>query len=213
MADPVRVRIAGEDIDLHGDRALYWPARRRLVIADLHLGKGDIFRRHGIPVPSGGSGTDLRRLSALLSRTGAGDLWVLGDLLHGDPGPARWRGDWTTFRAAHADVAIRVLAGNHDRALRDARLDVAIDDDAVRDGPFEFRHAPATRAEAHVVCGHVHPVLRLPGLRRALPVFALDPGLTILPAFSLFTGGGEVAPGPGRRVACIDGDAVDVVAS
>lgn len=210
MAEALRLDLAGETVELHGDRGLYWPARRRLVIADLHLGKGDIFRRAGIAVPSGGSGADLRRLSALLSRTRAAALWILGDLLHGAPGPARWRGDWEAFRAAHPGVAMRVLAGNHDRALHGARLGIDIDDDAVRDGPFEFRHAPAARADAHVVCGHVHPVLRLPALRRAFPVFALDPGLTILPAFSLFTGGGEVGPPPGRRVACVDGEVVDV---
>ena len=213
MADVRRaalpVVLAGEPVELHGDRALYWPARRRLVIADLHLGKGDIFRRHGIAVPSGGSDADLRRLSALLSTTGADALWVLGDLLHGDPGPARWRAGWNAFRAAHPGVAVRVLAGNHDRALHGAALGVAIDEGPVRDGPFELRHAPADRDDAHVLCGHVHPVVRLPGLRRAFPVFALDAGRTILPAVSLFSGGGDV--GAGRRVACIDGDAIDVV--
>lgn len=210
MADRLHVGIAGEAIELLGDRAMFWPSRRRLVIADLHLGKGDIFRRAGIAVPSGGSGTDLGRLSALLACTGADALWVLGDMLHGDPGPARWRGDWDAFRAAHPGVAMRVLAGNHDRALHGAQLGVAIDEGAVRDGPFEFRHAPAARSDAHVVCGHVHPVLRLPALRRAFPVFVLDPGLTVLPAFSLFTGGGAVARGPGRRIACVEGGVVDL---
>jgi hypothetical protein len=47
---------------LVGARALYWPARRALLIADLHLGKADVFRRAGIALPSGGTGEDLQRL-------------------------------------------------------------------------------------------------------------------------------------------------------
>ena len=81
--------LAGEPVRLYAERALYWPARRRLVIADLHLGKGDTFRRHGIAVPSGGTADDLARLAGLLARTGARELWVLGDMLHGDPAGAR----------------------------------------------------------------------------------------------------------------------------
>ena len=114
------VNLAGEAVELHADRALFWPARARLVIADLHLGKGDIFRRHGIAVPSGGTGGDLARLDALIARTGAAELWVLGDMLHGDPAGSRWRAAWSAFRAAHRDLAIRVIAGNHDRALHAA---------------------------------------------------------------------------------------------
>ena len=204
------VTLAGEAVELHADRALFWPARARLVIADLHLGKGDIFRRHGIAVPSGGTGGDRARLDALIARTGAAELWVLGDMLHGDPAGSRWRAAWSAFRAAHRDLAIRVIAGNHDRALHAAALDVAIDAAAVRDGPFEFRHAPATRPGAHVLCGHLHPVLRLAPLRRQFPAFVLDPDTTILPAFSLFTGGWPADPRTDAVVACVDGALVPV---
>ena len=199
------VTLAGEAVELHADRALFWPARARLVIADLHLGKGDIFRRHGIAVPSGGTGGDLARLDALIARTGAAELWVLGDMLHGDPAGSRWRAAWTAVRAAHRDLAIRVLAGNHDRALHAAALDVAIDAAAVRDGPFIFRHEPAPQPGAHVLAGHLHPVLRLAALRRQFPAFVLDPAVTVLPAFSLFTGGWPADPRAGPVVACVDG--------
>ena len=202
--------LAGEPVRLYAERALYWPARRRLVIADLHLGKGDTFRRHGIAVPSGGTADDLARLAGLLARTGARELWVLGDMLHGDPAGARWRAAWTAFRTGHPGLAIRVVAGNHDRALHAAALDVAIDAAAVRDGPFEFRHDPVPAAGAHVLCGHLHPVLRLAPLRRQFPAFVLDPSTTVLPAFSLFTGGWPADPRAGPVVACVDGALVPV---
>ncbi|MEN1942838.1 ligase-associated DNA damage response endonuclease PdeM [Luteimonas sp. MJ293] len=195
MDDPSRsavdLLIAGEPMRLLADRALYWPARRRLLIADLHLGKGDILRAAGIAVPSGGTSHDLARLGVLLRATGASQLWVLGDFLHG-PRQPRVEAVWRAFLDAHPDCSCSVIAGNHDRALvADAAGVVHLPDD-VADGPFRFRHMPVEspgREGGHVICGHVHPVVRLPGLPGRHPALALDPHQSILPAFSAFTGG------------------------
>ena len=187
----IELMIAGERMCLLADRALYWPARRRLLIADLHLGKGNVLRAAGIPVPSGGTGHDLARLATLLETTGAGQLWVLGDFLHG-PRQPRVEALWRAFLAAHPECSCSVIAGNHDRALvPDAAGVVHLPDD-VADGPFRFRHMPLDAPDpegAHVICGHVHPVVRLPGLPGRYPALALDPHQSILPAFSAFTGG------------------------
>ena len=61
MAAELHVALAGEPVVLHADRALYWPRGGSLLIADLHLGKGDAFRRAGVAVPSGGTRDDLAR--------------------------------------------------------------------------------------------------------------------------------------------------------
>lgn len=183
--------LAGEPMRLLADRALYWPARARLLIADLHLGKGDIMRAAGIAVPSGGTRHDLDRLHVLLDATGACELWVLGDFLHGRRHP-RVEAEWRALLAAHPGCVASVVAGNHDRALvADAAGVMHLPDD-VRDGPFRFRHVPLEAPDpalGHVLCGHVHPVARLPGLPGRHPALALGPGQAILPAFSAFTGG------------------------
>lgn len=182
--------IAGEAMRLFAGRALYWPARSRLLVADLHLGKGDILRGAGIPVPSGGTGLDLARLGALLERTQATQLWVLGDFLHGARQP-RVEAAWRAFMGGHPGCVASVIAGNHDRALvPDAAGLVHLPDD-VCDGPFRFRHMPVDEpgGAEHVICGHVHPVVRLPGLPGRFPALVLDHHQAILPAFSVFTGG------------------------
>lgn len=187
MGESLQVQLAGEPVLLLADRALYWPARRRLVVADLHLGKGAVLRRAGIAVPSGGTRTDLLRLAGLLERTAAASLWILGDFLHG----ARSAGSdaaWRAFRQAHRQVAMAVVPGNHDRALDAGVAGVQLVADGTRDGPFEFRHAPGASGSGHVLCGHLHPVLKLPGLP-AHPLFWIGTAQTVLPAFSLFTGG------------------------
>ena len=67
MAPELPITLAGESVHLLGARALYWPARDALLIADLHLGKADLFRRSGIGLPSGGTSDDLQRLGAVRS--------------------------------------------------------------------------------------------------------------------------------------------------
>jgi hypothetical protein len=39
MAEALDLVLAGEPVRLLADRALYWPARRRLLLADLHLAR------------------------------------------------------------------------------------------------------------------------------------------------------------------------------
>ncbi|GAA4858555.1 ligase-associated DNA damage response endonuclease PdeM [Luteimonas vadosa] len=188
MADALEVSVAGVPLRLLADRALHWPERARLVVADLHLGKGDVFRAAGIPVPSGGTAHDLERLATLLRDTRATALWVLGDFLHG-PWPDPVASAWRAFREAHADVDMLVVRGNHDRALDAGAAGVREVARSIHDGPFEFRHAPpGTPGGAHVVCGHVHPVVRLRGAGR-FPLFWMQPDALVLPAFSRFSGG------------------------
>ncbi len=211
MPDSAEVNIGGHPMLALAGRALFWPARSRLILSDLHLGKADTFRRHGMALPSGGTTLDLERLSTLAASTGARELWVLGDFLHGAIEPPSWRRQWQAWRDAHATLEIGVLTGNHDAALRSAALAVGMLGSAVDDAGLAFRHAPESVASHHVVCGHLHPVMRLPMLPGRWPMFWLRPQQTVLPAFSLFTGGLQVdMADEDDFVACVD---TEVVAS
>ncbi len=211
MASNVRIELAGEPVELHGDRALYWPRRQRLLIADLHLGKADIFRRAGIGLPRGGTTHDLQRLSVLIDATQARQVWVLGDVLHGAAPDAAWREPWDAWRARHRNVHIAALSGNHDRALAQAGLEIELLGAGVDEDNFALRHEPPAHQDLHVICGHLHPVISVPGIRRRFPCFWSRQGITVLPAFSEFTGGYRVAlTAEDLVVACVEGDAVQV---
>lgn len=210
MTDRVALRLGGETLHLLADRAVHWPAQDLLLVADLHLGKGDVFRAHGIAVPSGGTAHDLDRLARLLQATGAGTLVVLGDFVHARERDPRWLARWRVFRDAWRDVRIALVAGNHDAGLDIAPLGIERLPACVRQGVLHLVH-DAADAPAPSLSGHVHPVLRLPGEARPLPAFWERGGRLVLPAFSAFTGGHRVAPAPGDRLCVCNGDAIVAV--
>ncbi len=206
--------LAGTEVHLLPDRALWWPAGRTLFVADVHLGKSDTFRARGLPVPSGTTRDNLERLSALLARQGAQRLVVLGDFLHAaeaqSPAVLAALSAW---RAAHAALEVVLVRGNHDSHAGDppAGLGIAIVDEPWPIGPFACCHHPQAHGTLHVLAGHVHPAVVLRGRGRdalRLPCFAVAPARTVLPAFGEFTGGQAMPPGPQGRLFATGGGRV-----
>ncbi|HMR69752.1 MAG TPA: DEAD/DEAH box helicase, partial [Rubrivivax sp.] len=119
-AASVDLGLGGERVRLLGARAAYLPAHAVLLLADLHLGKGQAFRHLGVPVPRGSSGETLARVDALLAATGATRLVVLGDLLHAARGRGAALDDEVTraidrWRARRPGLQLELVRGNHDR--------------------------------------------------------------------------------------------------
>ncbi len=209
MAPELPIHLAGETVHLLGARAMYWPARHGLLIADLHLGKADLFRRAGIGLPRGGTQDDLEQLARLVQQHDVRQLWILGDVLHGAAHRAAWYRQWQGWREQHPDLWIGALEGNHDRVLPKADLGIELLGERVQEGPFLLRHAPQPHPGLHVLCGHLHPLARLPGMQRRWPAFWLRERLTILPAFSRFTAGIAPVMDAGERlVACVEDQAI-----
>jgi DNA ligase-associated metallophosphoesterase len=207
------VEWAGEELLLLTDRALVWPARSTLVVADTHFGKASLFRRRGVPVPAGTTARDLARLDALIAAHGCRRLVVLGDFFHAVPEPGEpFLAELRVWRATHAAVDVVVVAGNHDRPAGRARLpEVEWLAEPLVDGPFVWAHEPGGDARGYVVGGHVHPVVRLGGRgpdRLRLPVFWQRSGHAVLPSFGSFTGGHPVRAEAGDRLYAVGPDAV-----
>lgn len=209
MDADVRLTLGGACVRLLGGRALQLPDHRALLIADLHLGKADIFRRAGIALPVGGTGNDLERLQQLVERSGCTELWILGDILHGPVHRAPWYQRWLAWREQHPQLQVHVVRGNHDRDLASAAMRVQIHDTQASLGPFLLRHEPQPDAAAHVIAGHLHPLASLPGISRRLPAFWLRKDVTVLPAFSGFTAGVVPRLQSGEQlVVCVDDQAM-----
>lgn len=212
----VRIRRAGEAIELRPDGTARLVERDVLLAADLHIGKAATFAASGLAAPGGTLDHDLERLAGAARGTGCRRLVILGDLLHHRRGTVaavvervrQWRGS--------VSAEVTVVPGNHDHDLAalaaDWEMTVAGPEAAV--GPFRLRHRPGERGGpgegGYEIVGHLHPVVRLrdgsDDLR--LRCFFEDDGRLTLPAFSSFAGGAEVALGPPRRIWAIAGDRV-----
>lgn len=190
--------LAGIDVELLPDRALFVPTLRTLIVADVHWGKASAFRALGVPVPHGTTQTGLDRLAAVIRRTQAVHLVILGDLLHARAGvQPRLLDALGVWRRAHAALEITLVRGNHDYRAGDppALLDIACHDPPMHVGPFALHHHPANDPSGYVLAGHVHPVVQLRGRGRqrvTLPCFAFGTTGGVLPAFGEFTGGGVI---------------------
>lgn len=212
--------FAGERLHLLPERALWWPQARCLFVADVHLGKAASFRAAGQPVPSGTTADNLRRLDQLLQRLPAQRLVVLGDFLHARAAQqAALMQPLRQWRARHPALAIALVRGNHDEHAGDppADLGLQIVDEPHALGPLRACHHPQLLPGLGVLCGHVHPAVRLqgPGRERLrLPCFALRPftaeqgGLLLLPAFGAFTGASLRPLPPGLRRYAVGADRV-----
>ncbi len=202
-ADQLTRTLAGETVLLLAERALYWPARDTLIVTDMHWGKGATFRRAGLPIPSGSTAHDLRRLDTALQRTQAGRLLILGDLFHAKSGrgsPSS-HASLLAWRQRHQDLEMVLVRGNHDRHSGDPGTDLAVTcvDEPLHEGPFEFRHHPAAHTGRYLMHGHIHPLVRLSGRgwqHVDLAAFVMEHDRAILPAFGSFTGGAVVEVGP-----------------
>jgi metallophosphoesterase superfamily enzyme len=69
--------------------ALFWPERRALLVADLHFEKASWFAQRGQMLPPYDSIATLADLTALVTATGAREVWCLGDSFHDSDGCER----------------------------------------------------------------------------------------------------------------------------
>lgn len=199
------VELDGEIVWLLAHKAIYWPARRMLVIADIHFGKAAAFRALGVPVPRGTTTQNLLALDTLLASYACEEIVFLGDFLHARAAHAAATVTaMLAWRMRHPDVRLTVVRGNHDLHAGDpaAALGIRMVDEPYCVGQLSFCHHPDTVAPGYVLAGHVHPVFHLRGdiggLR--LPCFLLGQKRAILPSFGAFTGGHAVRPNVGERV-------------
>lgn len=177
------VHLLGERLMLDPAGALWWPARRLLAVADLHLEKGSALAALGSLVPPYDSRATLERLARLVRLYRPERLLLLGDSFHDAEGMGRLGAAEREALAGLARLtAITWLAGNHDPGTAED----------VREPPLTFRHVP--RGETGEVAGHLHPkaAVTIRGAWVARACFVADSRRVLLPAFGAYTGGLDV---------------------
>lgn len=187
------VDVAGEIVHLLPAPAVWWPARRTLLVADVHLGKTETFRALGRALPGGELEETLARLGRVIAALDAARVLILGDLVHGRIGVTDELAERVAGWRHTLDVSLVLVRGNHDRHLDALPSTWAIDelDGPLAEGPFAFVHEPREVPGAYTWAGHVHPAAIVGRGRSSLklPAFHLGARVGLVPAFSRFSGG------------------------
>ena len=186
----VPLSFAGHDLRALPEGALYWPARRALLVADLHFEKASWFASKGQMLPPYDSIATLTALAALVDRTEARELWCLGDSFHDSKGCERLPADARALlEGLTARLDWRWITGNHDSLLID-HCGGTIVEEAEVDG-LVLRHEAEPGDPRPELSGHFHPKLRinLRGRQVARRCFVATASKLILPAFGALTGG------------------------
>jgi DNA ligase-associated metallophosphoesterase len=186
----VRFSFCGHDLMALPQGALFWPARRALLVADLHLEKASWFARLGQMLPPYDSQATLTDLAAIVAATGAGEIWCLGDSFHDKHGcdrlPAYARQLLTDLTAS---TRWTWITGNHDPGFAD-HCGGSIVEEAEVDGLL-LRHEADPGETRPELSGHFHPKLRihLRGRQVSRRCFVATERKLVLPAFGSLTGG------------------------
>jgi uncharacterized protein len=191
--------FAGHELLLGAGRALYWPAERALLVADLHLEKASWFAQRGQMLPPYDSRDTLERLADAVRITGARRVITLGDNFHDDAGALRLDAHCTGMLEALTRALDWVwITGNHDEELPRGFGGTILPELEV--GGITLRHEARAGETAPEMSGHYHPKMRMTVRNRhiARPCAVLARGgaggigggdRMILPAFGTLTGG------------------------
>ncbi len=209
----LRIQLQALEVILLPEKAAYIPQSGLLLVSDIHLGKSETFQAQGIPIANGVNQANIERLQCLCDRWQPKQLIILGDLFHS---PLAWVPEvldsWLVF-LQQSSVRVRLLLGNHDRALltRLQTLPMECLTTAIEQDNLVFSHEPVAIPGCFNICGHIHPCLRLKtrldDLR--LPCFHYEPDRQLtLPSFGEFTGGYEITLKPGAIAYVVADNAV-----
>ncbi len=208
--------IMGEELILHPLRAIYWPKKRILFLADLHLGKATHFRKAGIAVPAAVEDNNLDKLTALLVDFKPSRVLFLGDLFHSDYN-LNWE-QFGLFLKEFSGVSFELVPGNHDIMEHSEyeKFSIKIHPETLTIPPFYLTHEPLDEVPANLyaLVGHIHPGVRMRGPSKQslrLPCFFFGKDQGILPAFGTFTGLANLRPKKSDKVFVIVNDQVMAV--
>jgi len=202
--------IANEKMHLLAEKAIHLPDHDMLLIADLHFGKVEHFRKNGIGIPSGTSDKDYDKLRKLILKMKAKDVIFLGDLFHSDFNNA-WFGFQKLIKELK-DYRFHLVMGNHDIMDIDKYKNLKVCHQ-MEVGNLILTHEPldVIIEDKYNLCGHIHPGVKLRGKAKQnlrLPCFYFGKHTGILPAFGSFTGLHVLKPLEGDTVYVVNGEVV-----
>ena len=201
----MNIEIKGQLLTMFPEKALALMSGKILLLADLHFGKINHFRKSGIPVPSKANDQNSEFLIDLLNRLKPERVIFLGDLFH-----SHYNEEWEVLgQVLHhfSSCSFELVKGNHDimSNLQYERHKMRVHKRELKIGPFMLTHEPLenSRDDFYNIAGHIHPGVHLSGKGRqslTLPCFYFGKHQGIIPAFGSFTGLAKISPKKDDRI-------------
>lgn len=198
------IRVEDQTVILLPQKALFFKKSKTLLIADLHFGKINHFRKAGIPIPTLGNKNNAERLIDLVNGSKPERIIFLGDLFH-----SHYNEEWEVLGQIikhFQQCSFELVLGNHDiLSAHQYKRNGIVVKKSIREGPFLLTHEPITKPKkkAYNLAGHLHPGVRLSGKGRqsiTLPCFYFGSHSGLLPAFGSFTGFKRIKPVKNDRI-------------
>jgi len=212
----MRVVVRNLEFEVLPQKAIYWPSEKILLIADLHLGKVNHYRKAGYAVPTRANDENTTVLIDLLNHHKPERMLFLGDLFH-----SHYNEEWEVLGQVirhFSATSFELVMGNHDimSKVQYERHNVKVHDEELRIGDLWLTHEPAQKPseDCYNLAGHIHPGAKLFGKGRQallLPCFHFGKHQGLLPAFGSFTGLYPVRVVKGDQVFVIaEGEVIEV---
>jgi uncharacterized protein len=185
--------FGGALFEVAGEAALYWPSRRALLVADLHLEKGSAYAARGQMLPPYDSIATLDAVSQLVKLYRPEAIFCLGDNFHDDDGEQRLRGAAADrLRSLTGALDWQWIIGNHDPGLS-ARWGGVTVAELCLNG-ITLRHEAQAGWTGPEMSGHYHPKYRqvMRGRMVSRRCFLMGADKMIMPAFGALAGGLDV---------------------
>ena len=189
----MQIELGKYTYQLLNEKALFRPHDATLIIADLHLGKAQHFRKNGLYIPQQSAEKDYERWISLINFLNPKRIILLGDLFH-----SSFNQEWKLFCKfvnEWKQIEFVLILGNHDILEKKHYQEVCsrIISDTLEEEDVIFSHHPLEKIPENKICiaGHIHPGVMLYGKGKQsikLPCFYLHGNQLILPAFGSLTG-------------------------
>jgi uncharacterized protein len=182
--------FCGQVFEVAGEAALYWPAQRALLVADLHLEKASAFAATGQLLPPYDSVDTLVEIELLAGQNDVEAVYCLGDNFHDSDGEQRLP-DMAAARLKALTTRYHWvwITGNHDPSLS-AKWGGSCVDEIDLSGVL-LRHEAEPDETRPEISGHFHPKFRqlLRGRMVSRRCFVTSDRKIIMPALGALTGG------------------------
>lgn len=190
----MEIFLGSTKVELLPGRAVFLPASKSLIVADIHLGKAATFRERGLAVPEGSNASDLYRLKSLVDSRKPKQLVIAGDLFHSADGLITSTIELFQEWLLQLNLPVILTEGNHDRRswFSQHKFSISVTP-CLEIEDLTVTHDPDDLAKGKSgIAGHLHPGVRIKeSPRQSLRVagfFLRESEHLILPAFSEFTG-------------------------